>query len=194
MAEKGRWTRSCAVGARLIDCDEVAFAGLGKLHAIRQQVERRAQSAHDGCDLALRSADSIADDDGIVLAENLSEISGRGKMMMQSAIRNQEHVTARDFPVQDAANIKAGLADEVPSELDHEVGSRYRSGGTLRDRRQIFGNGREIKRLLPWKIRDAETPAEVYDPGRRAGLASQVERQIEGLGMRFADCFISKIL
>src|SRR5437899_1013545 len=69
--------RTCArpVRSRLIDCDEVAFARLGKLHPVSQQIERRAQSTHDGRDLALRAANAVSDDHGVVLAQHLAEIA-----------------------------------------------------------------------------------------------------------------------
>ena len=52
---------------------------------------------------------------------HLAEVAGRREVMVQAAVGDQEHLAARDLAVDDAADVDAGLADQIAAELDHEL-------------------------------------------------------------------------
>ena len=70
-------------------------------------------------------------------------------MMVQSAVRDEEDVAARDLAIDDAAHVDAGLADEVAPQLDDELRLRQsRVARSARVVRRAAPIGAEIERLL----------------------------------------------
>ena len=67
MTQKILRARRCAVRARLKHGDQIADLCDGEFHAIRKQIERRAERADDRRQLALR-ADPVGDQHWIILA------------------------------------------------------------------------------------------------------------------------------
>ena len=71
-----------AVGTGLVDDHEVADCGLGQLHAVGQQVEWGAQWADDGGGFRFLRSHAVANGDRVVLADDLAEVAGGGKVLV----------------------------------------------------------------------------------------------------------------
>ena len=52
---------------------------------------------------------------------HLAEVAGRGEVVVQAAVGDQEHLAARDLAIEHPADVHAGFADEVAAELDDEL-------------------------------------------------------------------------
>src|SRR5580765_5328933 len=124
VAQKCDRARGQTVSTRLEHDDEVADPGLRHLHAVGEKVERRAQRPDHVHDLTLLPDDPVTHDYGIVLAYDLSEVAGRGQVLVQAAVGYQEHLAARNLAVEDTAGIDSRLAHEVATELDPRAGLR----------------------------------------------------------------------
>src|SRR4051794_27792950 len=124
MTEKGARARAQAISAGLEHHDQVTDLCMSELHLVGDEVERRAQRPDHARSLAVAAVHAVADDHGIVLANDLPEVAGGREMVMQAAVDDQEHLAARDLAVDDARDVDAGLADEITPELDDHVGTR----------------------------------------------------------------------
>src|SRR5205823_6211032 len=113
MAEKCQRARRQSISTGLEYRHEVAGMRFCKVHSVRQRIERRAQRSDDRGVLAAHALDLVADDDRIIFADHLSEVSRGREMVMQATVGHQKHFAARDLAVDDAANIKACLAHEI---------------------------------------------------------------------------------
>src|SRR5690242_10625491 len=118
MAQECLRAGRCAVRAGLEDRDEIAGSRNGEVHPVGEQVERRAERSDHGRYLALRTFDPVADDDRVILAQHLSEVSRRGEVMVKPSVGDQEYLSARDLAVDDATHVKPRFADDVAAELD----------------------------------------------------------------------------
>src|SRR6266487_803218 len=105
MTEEPTRTRRRAIGPRLKYYDEVTGLCICHFHAVGQKVERRAQGTHDRGNASGSTGDMIPDADGIILADDLAEISRRREMMVQPAVGDQEHLAARDLAIDHSAHI-----------------------------------------------------------------------------------------
>lgn len=94
MAQEALRAGSEAVGAGLIDDYQIANVGFGELHAIRQQVERSAQRANDGGGFRFGRRHAVADGGRVVLADDLAEVSGGGKVVVQATVCDEVGVSA----------------------------------------------------------------------------------------------------
>ncbi len=100
VAEEAERAGSASVGAGLEDADEVAHFGVGQFDIARENVERRAERAHDFNFFAgriRRTAETIHNGNRIIPFDGLAEVSGGGQMMMHAAIEDQEFFLARNF-------------------------------------------------------------------------------------------------
>src|SRR5262249_33041141 len=155
MAEKRGGARRQAVCARLEHGDQAARGRLRELHAVGEQVERSAQRADHAGDLPLRADDAVSNYHRIILPDDLSEVSGRCEMMVQSSVGDQEYMAARDFAVDDTADVEARLADDVAAELDYDPRLRQRALCPFHYFPHAVADGGDIERLLAGKVRDA---------------------------------------
>src|SRR6185369_15671351 len=126
MAQESLRARGEPVRTRLEYDDEVAGLRFREVHPVGEEIERRAERSHDGRGLPPGAYDPIADFDRIVFADDLAEVAGRREMVMQAAVGHEEYVAARNFPVDDAADVDAGRSDQIAAELDHEPRLRQR--------------------------------------------------------------------
>src|SRR5690554_2129739 len=94
MAQKRLRACARAVSTGLIHHHEISRLGVGQRHAFGKHVERRAQRSDDIGDEIARRIHAIADCDRIVLAQYLAEVSGRGEVMVQTAVANQKCLAA----------------------------------------------------------------------------------------------------
>src|SRR5690606_20876451 len=136
MTEKCMRTRAVAVSARHEHHHQVAGLRLREFDAVRQQIERLAKGADYGRDLARHAIHAVTDDNRVVLANDLTEISRRSQMVMQAAVGHKHDLSARDLAIDNTAHIDARFADEIPTEFDDEprVGQFTRSAiDQLRD-------------------------------------------------------------
>src|SRR6185312_6793576 len=88
---------------------------------VRQEIQRCAQGADDTDVLPSTATHAVGDQHRVVLANDLAEVSGSRQVMVQAAIGNQEDLAAGDLPIDHAAHIDAGFADQVTAELDGEL-------------------------------------------------------------------------
>ena len=155
-----------------MDGHEVADFCPGKLHPVGQKVERRAQRAGDRRRFALGRIHAVADDDRVVLADDLTKVAGSRQMVVQAAVGDEEELSVREFTVDDPGDVETGLADEIASEFDDEFRAGKIARGLLREFPEICGDGRQIERLFAGKIGNAEAAAEVQHAqgrGRKGG-------------------------
>src|SRR4030095_9654934 len=143
-----------------------------EFHSISKKIERRTQRPDHGRHFAPRASHLVADRDGIVLADDLPEVAGGSKVVVQSAVSDKENVPSRDLAVDDATDIDAGLADEVAAELDDKTGLRKRCPRAARHVAQVVADGSELERFLAREIGNAEAAADIehtHRSGRRSG-------------------------
>ena len=76
VSEKGLRTGARTVGTRLIQNDQIARSRARQAHLIRQQIERRAERPDHRHRFKRRALHPVADGDRVVLAQDLTEISG----------------------------------------------------------------------------------------------------------------------
>ena len=188
MAQEPQRARGQSIRAGLEHHDQIAFVRLGKVHPIRKQVQWRAERSHDGRDLARLAVNLVADDDRVVLPDHLAEVAGRRQVVMHAAVGDEKHVTARHFPIDHPGHVNAGLADDIAAELEHEPCARQLGRRTRRKRLEIRADRRQVERQLAGEVGDAEAAADVERLHRRARLG-QVDGEIDGLALRFADGF-----
>src|SRR5882672_4153936 len=120
VSKESRRARREAIRARLQHDHEITDISLGQVHAIGEQIQRRAQRPDYRGNLAFGSPYAIADDDRVVLADDLAEVAGSGEMVMQPAIGHEKHAAARELAVDDATDIEARLTDQVTTQFQHE--------------------------------------------------------------------------
>ena len=109
---------------------------------------------------------------GIILSKHLAEIAGRREVMVQAAIRHEEHLTARNFPIDNAADIQARLAHEVAAEFDDQLDAWKLALRAIDELASGGADRREVERLLAREIRDAEAAADVDDSRLDGGTAA----------------------
>ena len=95
--------------------------------------------------------------DRIVLADHLAEVAGRREMMMQAAVGDEEHLAARNLAVDDAADVDAGLADQVAAELDDELRLRQRAACRVRPALAGCRRSGQVERLLAREVRECRS-------------------------------------
>src|SRR5690242_1122534 len=174
--------RACgqAIGAGLEDDDEVADLGARQFHLVGQEIERRAETADDARRLAGTLAHAIADGHGIVAPDHLAEIAGRGEVMVETAIRHQKDLAAREFAIEDARDIDAGLADDVAPELDDDLRLRQRLFDAARDEtREVLADGIEVERRILREIRDAEAAADIEMAKRHGRIGRERDGELD---------------
>ena len=157
MAQEALRARARAVGARLEHDDQVADFGDGEVHAVGEQIERRAQRADDRRRLARGRRRSGCRSPPDSSCASPGRNCPSRQVMVQAAVGDQEHLAARDLAVDDAADVDAGFADQVAAELDDErapAAARVRARSTSAaqvgaDRRQIERAARPGKYGMP---------------------------------------------
>src|SRR6185437_13535343 len=159
-----------------------------------QKIQRRAQGPHDADAFPCRAADAVADQHRIVLADDLPEVSRSGQMMMQAAIGDQEYLAPRDLAIDHPADVDTGLADQVTSQLDRELGFRQSLPGTCGKRAHVGAHSTQIQARLTRKVGYAEAAADVEQAYRRGGVGAQPYRQLQGLVLRLDDRLGAQIL
>ena len=92
-----------------------------KICLFSEQVQGSAKRANDGRRFPRCPSYSIADHDGIVLADNLPEIAGGSQVMMKATVRDKEDVSARNFPINYPAHIHAGFTDKKAAKLEDDL-------------------------------------------------------------------------
>ena len=122
MPEKGLGAGTRAIGTRLENDNQIIRVRHGHEHLVSQNVERGAQGADDAGHLGLIGVHPRAHGNRIILADHLAEIAGRREAMVQAAVDDQEHTAALNLAVDDAADVDAGLADEIAPEFDGQPG------------------------------------------------------------------------
>src|ERR1043166_2735031 len=187
MAEERGGAGGESVGAGLEHDDEVTHIRLGELHALGQQVERRAQGTDHRSGFALGAAHPVGDGDGVVLAYYLAKIAGRGQMLVQAAVRDQKHLPARDLAVEHATHVNAGLADQIAAQLDDQPGFGQALFHQRGQRAQVGADRGDVERLFSGEIRYAEAAADIDVARRRGGLRRQTQRQLDGFLLGLAD-------
>ena len=96
MAQESRRARCWTIGAGLEHHHQVADVRSGQLDLVREKVERCAK-APDNADRFLRRAvHLVADGDRIVPPDDLAEVAGSRKMMVQATVGDQKDLTALD--------------------------------------------------------------------------------------------------
>src|SRR5215472_1186835 len=113
MAQESGWARRQPVSAGLEDDHEIADLGLRQFRLVGQEVERGAEATDDARCLGCGRAHAIADRDRVVAPDHLAEIPRRRELMVETAIGHEKNLAARDFPVDDARDIEATLADDI---------------------------------------------------------------------------------
>src|SRR3954468_1610346 len=194
MAQEGSRTRAQPVGSRLEHHDQVSHLGARHLHAVRKEVEGRAQRADDGNNFSRRAADAIAHRHRIVLADDLAEIARRRQMVMQAAVGHEETMTAGHLAVDYAADIDARFADEESTELQHHLRLRQARVHALQDGGQITCDERNIEPLVAGKIRNAQAAADVQDAHGAGRVLRETQRELDALSLRFRDRFGAQVL
>ena len=87
-------------------------------------------------------------------------------MVVQPAVRDQEHLSARNLAVDNAGHIDAGLTHQVAAEFDHQRGLRHFALGTLGQLGQVVADGSQIEPALTGEVRDAEAATQVEEAHR----------------------------
>ena len=107
---------------------------------------------------------------------------------MQAAVGHEEHVAARNLPVDDAANVDAGCADEIAAELDHEPRLRQRvCAARRRDRARFAPIGARSSGSSPGKYGMPKPPPMLSTcTGAGAAAASRIASSTR-LPLRLAD-------
>src|SRR5882724_10029084 len=181
MAEKCRGARGEAVGARLKHDDEIADLGFRHLHAVGEQVERRAQRADHAHDFALAADYAVAHHHGIILPYDLPEISGRSQVVVQAPVGYQEYLPPRDLAVDDAADINARFADQVAAQFDHDLGLGQASRHSVHQPGEIGAYRSDIEGALARKVRNAEAAADIEQAHGRGRVHRELERELDRL-------------
>jgi hypothetical protein len=97
----------------------------------------------------------------------LSEVSGRREVVVEPAVGDEERVSARQLPLDDATHVNPAFADDEAAEFDDDLRIRQGSSRLFRHVLQVSCDGLEIERRSPWKIGNAEAATDVDDPHRR---------------------------
>ena len=104
-------------------------------------------------------AKAVADCDRIVSPDHLPKVAGCGELVMQAAVDHQVLTSPRLLAIDDAGDVNAALADNVPAELDHHscVGQVWLDCGPI-----------SSARLARWRADPAA------DPCRSTGCRSRL--------------------
>src|SRR5699024_11129263 len=106
------------VGTSLKDDDEVPYFGPRQQDLLAEDIERRAQTAHDSDFLELAVVDCTRDGQGVVPSDHLAEVARRGELMVHTAVDHDEGGASGDLAVHHTGDVHPGLAHEVAPELD----------------------------------------------------------------------------
>src|SRR5262249_17035370 len=117
MAQKAGRARREAVGAGLEDNNQVANIAVRQLDLVGQEVEGRAQTADDADGFVRLLAHAVADRNGVIAPDDLTEIAGRRELMVEAAIGHQEYLAARYFAVDHPRDVDSSFADDISAEL-----------------------------------------------------------------------------
>ena len=105
MAQEIQRAGRVPVSAGLKDDDEVADVDMRQLHFVADDIEWGAKRADYSLHFEFVRKQFVADGDRIVFANDLTEVTGGGKVMMQSAVRDQVRNAPGDLAVDDSAHI-----------------------------------------------------------------------------------------
>ena len=177
MTQECLWTGGRAVRARLQHGNEIAGLRLSQLHFLRQKVERRAKRSHDGGNLTAPSVHAVTDNDRIVFSDDLAKVAGCGKVMMHASVHNQKNLASRNLAVYHSAHVDACLADQVTTQLEHELCAGHRTLYVLGQLSEILADRLQVERPVPGKVGYSEAAADVDElwGGGRIGGEPQGE-------------------
>jgi hypothetical protein len=91
-----------------------------------------------------RRAKRVAIATGIVAAHHGAEIARSGKLVMQAAIGDEEHLAVADLAVDDPRQIDARLANQIAAQFDAERGSASTAGSAANCSASFCAHPREM--------------------------------------------------
>src|ERR1700686_3028059 len=129
----------------------------------------------------------VPDDHRVVLAYHLPEVAGRGQMVVQSAVGHEEYLLARNFTVDDAANIDSCFPDQIAAELDDQPRLGQRAASAVDEIAQIAAYRPKIERLFARKVGNAKAATDIQREDWSRGRRRQGNGKLDRFLLRFAD-------
>src|SRR6476646_3247757 len=123
MAQEIQGARRACVSTRLKDDEEIADGGLGKRNSPSKCIERSAKRANDVNRFLGRRTELVGESHRIITLDCLPEIAGSGKMMIHSAIQNEEFFATGNLDIVHARQVDTGFSNQETARLDKKLRS-----------------------------------------------------------------------
>src|SRR5215470_2481207 len=161
MTEETRRACGEAVRARLQHDDQGTWFGCPDLDPIAKEVEWRAQGANHGRGFPRTAKNPRAIAHRVVLAYHLAEVARCGKVVVQPAVDNQEHLSPRYLAIDYTRDENTGLTDEIATEFDDELDITKLAPRTLRELFEVLADWMKVEGSFAREVRNPETAAQI---------------------------------